>query len=217
MKFTLRQLAYFQALAATRTFGAAAERMHVTQPALSMQIRELEAAMGGKLVERLPREVRLTPRGRAVLEQAARILGAARELDAFARRGMAEEQINLGVIPTVAPYLLPGVLERVTAADGLPALRVREAQTAALVAALIDGQLDAVLIARPARDLRMVSVDLFEDRFLLAAHVRRLARLGVVLPALHPEDLDPNSCCCWTRAIAWPIRRWRSAGSTGGS
>ena len=170
MKFTLRQLAYFQALATARTFGAAAERMHVTQPALSMQNRELEAAMGGALVERLPREVRLTPRGRAVLEQAARILGEARELEAFARRGLAEEQIHLGVIPTVAPYLLPGVL----------------------VAALVEGQLDAVLIARPARDPRMVAVDLFEDRFLLAAHGRRLARLGVVRPALHPEDLDPE-------------------------
>ncbi len=191
MKFTLRQLAYFQALATARTFGAAAERMHVTQPALSMQIRDLEAAMGGALVERLPREVRLTPRGRAVLEQASRILGEARELDAFARRGLGEEQINLGVIPTVAPYLLPGVLDRV-AAGGLPALRVREAQTDALVAALVQGQLDAVLIARPARDPRMVAEDLFEDRFLLAAHGRRLARLGVVLPALHPEDLDPE-------------------------
>ena len=191
MKFTLRQLAYFQALATARTFGAAAERMHVTQPALSMQIRELEAAMGGALVERLPREVRLTPRGRVVLEQASRILGEARELDAFARRGLGEEQINLGVIPTAAPYLLPGVLDRV-AAGGLPALRVREAQTELLVAALVQGQLDAVLIARPARDPRMVAEDLFEDRFLLAAHARRLARLGVVLPALHPEDLDPE-------------------------
>ncbi len=191
MKFTLRQLAYFQALAAARHFGVAAERMHVTQPALSMQIRELEAAMGGPLVERLPREVRLTPRGRAVLEQAARILGEARELEAFARRGLAEEQIHLGVIPTVAPYLLPGVLDRV-AAGGLPVLRVREAQTGVLVAALVEGQLDAVLIARPARDPRMVAVDLFEDRFLLAAHGRRLARLGVVRPALHPEDLDPE-------------------------
>jgi LysR family hydrogen peroxide-inducible transcriptional activator len=69
---------------------------------------------------------------------------------------------------------------------------VREAQTGVLVSALVEGQLDAVLIARPARDPRMVAVDLFEDRFLLAAHGRRLARLGVVRPALHPEDLDPE-------------------------
>lgn len=192
MRFTLRQLAYFQALAATRSFGAAAERMHVTQPALSMQIKELEAAMGGALVDRLPREVRLTPRGRAVLTQAARILGEARELDAFARRGVPDEQINLGMIPTVAPYLLPLVLERVGAGQAVPGLRVREAQTGALVAALVDGQLDAVLIAGPLRDPRMVAAALFEDRFLLAAQAQRLARLGVVLPALHPEDLDPE-------------------------
>ena len=81
MALTLRQLRYFEALAEERNFARAAERVHISQPALSMQMRELEAVLGVQLVERLPREARLTPAGRDVLERGARILREVRELE----------------------------------------------------------------------------------------------------------------------------------------
>lgn len=81
MPVTLRQLASFAALAEEKSFSRAADRVHVTQPALSMQIRDLEAALGVTLVERLPREARLTPEGRAVLLRDARTGGSSRDRD----------------------------------------------------------------------------------------------------------------------------------------
>ena len=93
-------------------FGRAADRAHVTQPALSMQISEFEAQIGTDLVERHPRGVRMTPAGRDVLARARRILAEATELEAVARRQGLARRLSLGVIPTVVPYLLPSVLAR---------------------------------------------------------------------------------------------------------
>ncbi|TMV53846.1 LysR family transcriptional regulator, partial [Thioclava sp. BHET1] len=127
MPFTLKQLSYFQILAEELHFGRAADRAHVTQPALSMQIREFEAQIGTDLVERHPRGVRLTPAGRDVLVRARRILAEAAELEAVARRQGLARRLNLGVIPTIAPYLLPGVLARLRQMDMTAELRIREA------------------------------------------------------------------------------------------
>ena len=110
MPLTLRHLTYFVALAEERSFARAAARVHVTQPALSMQIREMEAALGGALAERLPRDLRLTPAGREVLGRARRILAEVQELEGLARAGALAGRLHIGVIPTVAPYLLPAVL-----------------------------------------------------------------------------------------------------------
>ena len=110
MPVTLRHLAYFTALAAEKSFARAAERVHVSQPALSMQIRDLEAALGVVLVERNPRDLRLTPAGREVLLRAARVLAEVRDLEALGRSAGQVGRVQIGVIPTVAPYLLPPVL-----------------------------------------------------------------------------------------------------------
>ena len=104
MAITLRQLSYFLALAETRNFGLAAARVHVTQPALSMQIRELEGSLGLTLVERLPRGLHLTREGREVEARARRIMAEVAELESSARRRTLQGRVNLGVIPTVAPY-----------------------------------------------------------------------------------------------------------------
>ncbi|MFN7003149.1 MAG: LysR substrate-binding domain-containing protein [Roseinatronobacter sp.] len=192
MKITLKQLLYFRALAEARNFGRAAEIANVTQPALSMQIKELEAILGVTLVERLPRDVRLTREGRMVLERAERVLSEAMELEATARRENLGAALHVGMIPTVAPYLLAGTLARLRATDITRELRLREAQTADLLADLRDGRLDAVVLAdpEPAPDLEITR--LFEDRFLLAGSAARLEALGEGSEGLRPMLLRPE-------------------------
>src|SRR5271163_3879920 len=109
---TLRQLRYFQALVQHRHFGRAAEACSITQPALSMQIRDLERELGIELIERRPGETVLTETGLEVARRSERVLAAARDLVDFARhRGRTlSGRLRLGIIPTLAPYVLPRVL-----------------------------------------------------------------------------------------------------------
>ncbi|MCE6952734.1 LysR family transcriptional regulator [Cereibacter sphaeroides] len=190
MRLTLRQLSYFLALAEERHFGRAAERVHVTQPALSMQIREMEETLDAALFERHPREIRLTAEGREVELRARRILAEVTELEATARQRGLARRVNLGVIPTVAPYLLPEVLPMLRARDITRDLRVREATTDILLAALDRGQIDAAVIAAPQGVAGLKLVPLFSDRFLLAGRASVLA--GVGTEALRPVSLDPD-------------------------
>ena len=192
MKITLKQLLYFRALAEARNFGRAAEVVNVTQPALSMQIKELESVLGVRLVERLPRDVRLTREGRAVLERAERVLSEAMELEATAHHENLGAALNVGMIPTVAPYLLAGTLARLRAADITRELRLREAQTNDLLSALRDGRLDAVVLADPPRAPDLYAFPLFEDRFVLAGSAARLAALGTTSDVLRPMALRPE-------------------------
>lgn len=192
MNISLRQLVYFLALIEERNFGRAAARVHVSQPALSMRIRELEASLGVQLVERLPRDVVPTRAGRALAERARRVLAEMHELTAEARHQVPGGALLLGVIPTVAPYLLPLALPHLRALPGARALRLREAQTATLLAELRSAELDAVVIAAPLNDPALTAEPLFEDRFLLATSADRLAALGVAHEALRPRALDPG-------------------------
>ncbi|MFN4058760.1 MAG: hydrogen peroxide-inducible genes activator [Roseinatronobacter sp.] len=189
MKITLRQLAYFRALAQARNFGRAAELVNVSQPALSMQIRELEAVLGVDLVERLPRDVRLTRAGRDVLARAERILAEAAELESQARRQGLTGALTLGMIPTIAPYLLPGTLARLRAGDITRDLRLREALTADLLLGLREGRLDAIVLADPAPAPDLVAAPLFTDHFVLAGSP---ARLGVLTSTPSPKALKPD-------------------------
>jgi len=189
---TLRQLTYLTALAEEAHFGRAAARVHVTQPALSMQIRELEGALGLTLVDRLPRGVRLTRAGHEVLARAGRILAEVREMESAARRGALGGVVTLGVIPTLAPYLVPPALAALRGAADMPQdLRLREAETETLLRELSDGTLDAAVIATPPGP-GMLELPLFEDRFLLAGTAARLAALAGQAEALRPVSLDPD-------------------------
>lgn len=192
MTVTLRQLGYFLALAEERHFGRAADRVHVTQPALSMQIKDLEDGLGTALVERMPRDVRLTAAGREVEARARRILAEVAGLEAAARQQGLTGRLNLGVIPTVAPYLLPEALPRLRAADITRDLRLREALTDVLLAAMERGQLDAVVMAAPTAAAGLVWEPLFEDRFLLAGRQETLARLTDGGEGLRPIGLNPD-------------------------
>jgi len=167
---SLRQLRYFASLARHRHFGHAADDCAVTQPALSMQIRELEREIGAELVERRAGEVALTGTGIEVAERAERILADTRDLVDFARhREILAGSLKLGIIPTLAPYLLPRLLPRLQQAHPSLRLDMRETQTAVLTGELIAGDLDCVLLALPIKHADVETAALFRDRFLLAA------------------------------------------------
>lgn len=190
MGLTLRQLECLVALADAGHFGRAAEAVHISQPALSMQVRGLEAALGTVLVERGARGAVFTPTGREILHRARRILAEARDIEQVARwaRGISG-RLRVGVIPTVAPYLLPAALPLLRARDLALDLGVREAQTEVLLDELRDGLLDAVVVALPVVDPGLVGLPLFEDCFLLAGSRRALDALG---ERIEPADMRPG-------------------------
>jgi len=167
---TLKQLRYLAALAEHRHFGKAAVACSVTQPALSMQIRDLEKDLGCDLVERRPGDVILTEIGTEVAQRADRVLAAARDLTDFARHSgrTLTGRLRLGVIPTLAPYVLPRILPSMQ--QRFPDLQVelRETQTDTLMSELVRGSLDAVLLALPVDESDIETLALFDDPFLLA-------------------------------------------------
>lgn len=166
---SLRQLRYFTSLARYRHFGRAAEDCSVTQPALSMQVRELEREIGAELVERRPNEIAFTATGMEVAERAERILAATRDLIDFARhRDVLSGILKLGIIPTLAPYILPRILPKVSANYPRLRLEVRETQTKMLLEELVRGELDGVMLALPVEAAGIETLRLFDDPFLLA-------------------------------------------------
>ena len=167
---TLRQLRYLAALAQHRHFGRAAEACAVTQPALSMQIRDLEKELGIALVERRPNDVVLTDLGAEVARRADRVLVATRDLVDFAQhRGrVLSGRLQLGIIPSLAPYVLPKILPALQ--RRFPELRIelRETQTKVLIDELSRGALDAAMLALPVTEPDIETIRLFDDAFLLA-------------------------------------------------
>lgn len=181
MNLTLKQLRYFEALARHGHFGRAAEACAVSQPALSMQIRELEDALGTPLFERGTREARLTGFGEAFAERAREILRAAEELADLARasRERLAGRLRLGVIPTVAPYLLPRLIGDLALSHGGLDIHVRETLTPRLLRELADGRLDTAIVALPISDPAFTEVALFSEEFVL---VRPAADAGKPVP-----------------------------------
>ena len=166
---TLRQLRYLVSLARHRHFGRAADDCAVTQPALSMQIREFERELGVDLIERRPGDIALTEAGLEIAARAENILASVRDLTDFARhRDVLTGSLKLGVIPTLAPYLLPRALPLLQARYPALALEIRESQTATLIEELQGGRLDAVMLALPAEGGEFEIMPLFDDPFLLA-------------------------------------------------
>jgi LysR family hydrogen peroxide-inducible transcriptional activator len=165
----LRQLRYLTSLGRHRHFGRAAADCAVTQLALSMQVRELEREIGAELVERRPGEIALTDTGLDVAQRAEQILAATRDLIDFARhRDLLSGRLALGIIPTLAPYILPRVLPRLQAYYPQLRLEVRETQTKLLLDELARGELDAVMLALPVEGADVETLALFDDAFVLA-------------------------------------------------
>ncbi|HEV2818202.1 MAG TPA: hydrogen peroxide-inducible genes activator [Allosphingosinicella sp.] len=167
---TLKQLQYLVALRTHGHFGRAADACFVTQSTLSAAIRELESLIGVTLVERTRRVVGFTPLGLRVAEKAQRILRETEDLADMVRAAgepLAGE-LRMGVIPTIAPFLLPALLPRLRAQWPDLKLYLREETSQAACDALQRGQLDCVLLALPYACGEVEQADLFEDRFLIA-------------------------------------------------
>lgn len=187
IRFTVRQLEYFEALAETRHFGRAAELAGVSQPALSSQIAEMEARLGCTLFERGGKSVHLTELAQTLKPHIEQALLQLREIETAARRGRAamEGRFRLGVIPTVAPYLLPRLLPLLKARFPKLALELREAVTATLIEETAAGRLDGMVAALPVDHPAIVAERLFEDRFFLAVPADDP---GFVAPPVAPES-----------------------------
>lgn len=170
IKLTIRQMEYFVALGETLHFGRAAQLAGVTQPALSAQIAEMEQKLGARLFERARRGVTLTEDARALVPRIDRVLAEVREIEDLARRERAamSGRMRLGVIPTVAPYLLPAILPELSARFPGLSLEFRESITSTLVEETLAGRLDAFIAALPLDDARLVASPILEDGFLLA-------------------------------------------------
>ncbi|HEX4986603.1 MAG TPA: hydrogen peroxide-inducible genes activator [Burkholderiales bacterium] len=168
---SLRQLGYFVEVADRLNFRAAAEASFVTQSTLSAGIKELESLLGVELVERDPRGVRLTPAGEEVARRARTVLAAAQDLVDSAR-GAGEPLdgvFRMGVIPTVAPFLLSGVMAGLRNEYPGLKLHLREDLTERLLERLRAGELDAALIALPYDTGELKVTELFEDEFWFVA------------------------------------------------
>ena len=169
INITIRQLRYFDALARHGHFGRAADACSISQPALSVQIRELEETLGSTLFERLPRQVRLTTLGREFLKRAQDILRAVDELGDLVRAAQDQwvGQLRIGVIPTIAPYLLPSIVEQLTQSFSGVEIHVRETMTSNLIKELNEGRIDTAILALPISEPGLTEVALFEENFVL--------------------------------------------------
>tara|TARA_R110000787_G_scaffold25587_4_gene71858 strand:+ start:1531 stop:2442 length:912 start_codon:yes stop_codon:yes gene_type:complete len=166
---TIKQLRYFEALAKQGHFGRAAATCSISQPALSVQIKDLETELGTALFERGPRLVRLTSFGEDFALRVRDILRAFDELGDFARAAQAQlaGRFRLGVIPTIAPYLLPTLIGDLARSHPDLDLHVRETLTPRLVQELHQGQIDTAIVALPVSEAAFTEVPLFSENFVL--------------------------------------------------
>ena len=167
---TLKQLQYFLALTETGHFGRAAERCFVSQSAFSNAIRELESTLEAQLVDRTNRNVTITAVGQDIAVQARLVLKDV-EILVDTARGRSEPltgELRLGVIPTIAPFLLPSILPKLRKSYPLLELLLVEDQTERVYRRLMDGELDVLVLALPWPMRGVEEMDLFNDSFCLA-------------------------------------------------
>lgn len=168
--FTVKQMRYFDALATHLHFRKAAETVFVSQPALSAQIAEMENLAGNPVFERTNKRVRLTELGQTLWPRIKLILQEIRALEELTvqKSGILQSRLRLGIIPTIAPYLLPELIQSLKKQYPALKLELREALTDRLFEELRNGELDAVIAAMPVHDPHLTSQHLFNDRFLIA-------------------------------------------------
>jgi len=167
---TTKQLQYFLALTETRHFGQAADRCFVSQSAFSNAIQALESTLGAQLVDRTNRNVTITATGQEVATQARLVMRDIESLVETARGGTEPlaSELRLGVIPTIAPFMLPATLPKLRKHYPKLELLLTEDQTERVYRRLMDGELDVVLLALPWQLQGTEEMPLFEDHFCLA-------------------------------------------------
>ena len=173
---TLTEMRYIVALARERHFGKAAEACHVSQPTLSVALKKVEGQIGAALFERTASEVRITALGERIVAQAKRVLEEAVKLDEIAEAtgDPLSGQLRVGIIYTIAPYLLPQLIPALSRqAPNMP-LFLKEDFTGNLIPALKSGELDVIVIALPFAEPGLVAQPVYDEAF------------RVVVPAAHP-------------------------------
>lgn len=187
----IHQLRYFCAVARQGTFTRASEVEHVAQPSLSQQILKLEAELGARLFDRLPRSAKLTVYGKAFLPKAERIL---RQLDEAKTElvemsGNESGEVVVGIIPTIAAYLLPRLLEGFAVRHPQVTVKIVEDITPTLLQRLHDDTLDMTVVALPLDGTDLVSEELFQEKFyaVLPEKHRRASRPSISLAELNQE------------------------------
>ena len=167
---TLTELRYIVALARERHFGRAAEACFVSQPTLSVGIKKLEDELGVSLFERGSGEVTLTPVGERVIEQAQRVLEQAQDIREIARQGKdpLQGRLRVGIIYTIAPYLLPGLVRLLHKRAPQMPLHLSENYTERLRELLKNGQIDAAILALPFEEPGFAIAPLYDEAFVVA-------------------------------------------------
>ncbi|MEX6507204.1 hydrogen peroxide-inducible genes activator [Jiella sp. M17.18] len=213
---TLRQLRYFQALSETLHFGRAAKRLNISQPALSAQIQQMEEFFGGPLFQRAASGVSLTSDGHLIGGRVQRILAEVADLESLASAGdrLLDRKLRLGIIASVAPYLLPKLLAALARDHPGLEVEVRESLTERLADDLLSGEIDCAVAALPLDVSGLETIALFDDRFYLAVPAAEAGRLSAPVPldALRRERLillEEGHCL---RAQAMEICRIADAG-----
>jgi LysR family hydrogen peroxide-inducible transcriptional activator len=175
---TLTELRYIVALAREKHFGRAAERCHVSQPTLSVSVKKLEERLEVILFERTPGDVRLTPAGERICLQAEKVLTEALRVEELAQIGKDPliGPLRLGVIYTIAPYLLPQLIPALHMLAPQVPLYLQENFTHRLAESLKNGELDAAIVAAPFAEPGIVTRSLYDEPFQVA------------LPTQHPLD-----------------------------
>jgi LysR family hydrogen peroxide-inducible transcriptional activator len=187
----IHQLRYFCAVARHGTFTRASEVEHVAQPSLSQQILKLEAELGARLFDRLPRSAKLTVFGKAFLPKAERILRHLEEAKSELLDMSANEkgEVVVGIIPTVGAYLLPRLLHGFAARHPMITVKIVEDITPVLLQRLHDGTIDFAIAALPVPGGELASENLFEENFyaVLPEEHRRASRKSISLAELNRE------------------------------
>lgn len=166
---TLKQLRYFESVANFGHFGRAADACSISQPAISVQIKELEQTLGAALFERSPRQIKLTSFGSEFAGRAREILRAVDDLGDLGRashEGLMGK-LRLGIIPTIAPYLLPRIIGNLTLSHSDLDLHIRETMTNKLITELVEGRLDTAIVALPVSEPSLFEAPLFDETFVL--------------------------------------------------
>ena len=185
LSISTKQLRYFHALSKFKHFGKAADYCAVTQPALSMQIKDLEETLGLSLVIRGKSMITLTHDGDEIAQRAEKILANIQDIGDYAktRTGLLSGVFRLGIIPTIAPYILPKLLPILKENYPDLELKLRETTTTRLTEEILQGHLDAILLALPINNNDLENQALFEDQFFLVTNNQD------PIPNDNPKDL----------------------------
>jgi len=170
MNISVKQLRYFLAVAKQRNFQKAADECAISQPALSMKIKELESTLG-QLIERGSKKFYLTQTGQALVNKAENIIQSFDDLKHLANKGNGINQLSIGAIPTVAPYLLPKIIKTISKQYKDIVIEPKEAVTDKLVSYLITGKVDLAILALPTYEPLLTEIPLFEEEFFLIRHI----------------------------------------------